>query len=340
MHIPRRPTPPRIAATATGVDCPIMVDAWSPPSEGRPPVNLGAAIVARSVHCRSCGYDLQSLPADGICPECGLAVEETLRALVDPESSRLPRLRRPRVVGTALVQLTVLVAVAALLRLAAPAWVWVGWDEVVVLGTSLVLPGALPALGVAAAALAIWPAIRLMPRGGPGSAAVRLDVVLIIVGLVVWVVTLLVTPKGAGAVTGWSAPDVVSDLVLAIAAVAVFGGLGGVLATVGRRSRAYRSSRSGRQGARAMIAAVVGITASMLVARATAVRGWSADVETLATVAMGVCGLMLAIGLLYLVVNTWWIRIALHQPPPSFDELLAPRLPPDASVPVEPEEPG
>jgi hypothetical protein len=48
---------------------------------------------------------------------------------------------------------------------------------------------------------------------------------------------------------------------------------------------------------------------------------------------------MAVIGLAYLVINAWWIRQSLRQPPPSLGELVLPVLPPDTHVPgTEPEE--
>ncbi len=35
-----------------------------------------------SLPCVRCGYDLRTLPCDGCCPECGAAVEETMRVLL------------------------------------------------------------------------------------------------------------------------------------------------------------------------------------------------------------------------------------------------------------------
>lgn len=45
--------------------------------------------VSGEVRCRSCGYDLQQLSAEGDCPECGVAIERSLRSdalrLADPD---------------------------------------------------------------------------------------------------------------------------------------------------------------------------------------------------------------------------------------------------------------
>jgi len=45
---------------------------------------------------------------------------------------------------------------------------------------------------------------------------------------------------------------------------------------------------------------------------------------TLGVVATSICTLMVVIGLLYLVVNAWWIRRSLRCPPPRLEEILGP----------------
>ena len=67
-----------------------------------------------SARCRRCGYDLHGLPTSGQCPECGLAVGETLDLLLDPAASRLPTLNDPRGVGDGLLGLAVTTLLAAL----------------------------------------------------------------------------------------------------------------------------------------------------------------------------------------------------------------------------------
>jgi hypothetical protein len=58
-----------------------------------------------------------------------------------------------------------------------------------------------------------------------------------------------------------------------------------------------------------------------------------ANLGQIGTVVVWITTLMLLIGMLYLVVNTWWIRRSLRKPPPPLDELLLPKLPGDTTIP-------
>ncbi len=110
-----------------------------------------------------------------------------------------------------------------------------------------------------------------------------------------------------------------------IAAVAVAGlvGLRGVLGTIGLRSRDYRTAKGGRQGIRAMIAATIGMAAGQVLRLLADAMNLDA-LATLGVVATSICTLMVVIGLLYLVVNAWWIRRSLRCPPPRLEEILGP----------------
>jgi len=73
-----------------------------------------------------------------------------------------------------------------------------------------------------------------------------------------------------------------------------------------------------------MIAAIIGTAAGQVLRLAALWTG----VDVLATLGIvigSICTLMVAIGLAYLVVNTWWIRRSLRSPPPAIQEVLGPR---------------
>ncbi len=40
----------------------------------------GSSIHPTSIRCASCGYDLSGTAVGGVCPECGMLVEETIKA--------------------------------------------------------------------------------------------------------------------------------------------------------------------------------------------------------------------------------------------------------------------
>jgi hypothetical protein len=60
---------------------------------------------------------------------------------------------------------------------------------------------------------------------------------------------------------------------------------------------------------------------------------WRAEMRTVSTMIVWVSSLLVLIGLLYLLANAWWIRQALRKPPPAFDQVLIPALPPDTWIP-------
>ena len=65
--------------------------------------------VSDDLHCDRCGYDLRATPADGVCPECGMAVEDSIELAKLPVRPRWrdsdPRWRRRMVAGAWLLAL-------------------------------------------------------------------------------------------------------------------------------------------------------------------------------------------------------------------------------------------
>jgi hypothetical protein len=147
------------------------------------------------------------------------------------------------------------------------------------------------------------------------------DVRRLAAGLLLWVV--LVTVVGWMQMSGsqWWLGDL-AWLAVAVAAIVGLSGLRGVLETIGLRSRLYRTARGGRQGTQALVAAILGTAAGHGLHLLTAAKGLPGYWYTLGTVIVSVSTLMLVIGLVYLLVNAWWIRRALRRPPPRWDEVL------------------
>ena len=163
----------------------------------------------------------------------------------------------------------------------------------------------------------------LAPQTGSDSdVAVWRDIWLLGFGLAAWsVLAVAVATLELTGVIGLL--PAAGQLAMAISAIAALLGLRGILGLIGKRSREYRTARGGRQSVAAMIGAVIGLGAGetlQLVARATA--GGTAPLATLGTVITAISALMLVIGLLYMVVNAWWIRRSLRRPPPGWDEIL------------------
>ncbi|MBT8486114.1 MAG: hypothetical protein KJO43_11080 [Phycisphaerae bacterium] len=293
-----------------------MNDAGKRPVEG-----VEAAELRRSLPCRKCRYDLRGLAIGGVCPECGLAVVDSVRAAIDPMAGRLPRLTNPRSVGNALLWLIMCLDAAAIvltgralgLRLDAlgrPHLVEM-MPRGVVLGAVLVAVAALPAVVLLAP-----------PREAEGIGVVRRNLWRLGGGLLA---------LAAGAATAWALASELAAfaeieeslllITLALGIAATMLPLRGILQTIGERSRQYRTARSERQRAIDMVAAAVGMIAGETVR--LAVRGGDLGIlATLGGTIAWISALMALIGFGYLTVNAVWIRRALRRPPPTLHELV------------------
>jgi hypothetical protein len=97
-----------------------------------------------------------------------------------------------------------------------------------------------------------------------------------------------------------------------------------VLRTIGRRSRAYRQSHAARQGVLALGCAVAAAaTGHALLAYAARFPARGSWPLSMGQVLVNVSAFMVVVGLLYLVVNAWWIRTALLRPPPRLREIVS-----------------
>jgi hypothetical protein len=288
-------------------------------------MRLGEVVLAPGVNCRRCGYILHGLSAEGTCPECGLNIADTLRSIVDPAASRLPRLADPGKVGRGLWWL-ILCCVGALLGLVA--------DTVIHLVTGdplrqwrfvgLVIPRDLPLLSALMAGAGLWAVFRLKPQSnGEASGAIWRDLLLLLFGLLGWVLLAmglwLIGRRGGG--EGLRVPV---QLVLCLSAGLVLLGTDGVLRTIGRRSRIYRQSHAARQQVLAMIAAVAGAAIGVAARGLVRLVDGPAWIASSGTVLLWVSTLMAVIGLLYMLLNAWWIRAALCSPAPLLRDLLSP----------------
>ena len=118
-----------------------------------------------------------------------------------------------------------------------------------------------------------------------------------------------------------------------------FWGLRGVLTMIGERSRSYRHARGGRQGLGAMIAALGGIALGTILqtwAGTLAPRG--GNLATIGMVVTWISSAMLYLGLIYLFMNSCWIRKAIIRPSRSLDELLGKPVPLDEGAESTPSE--
>lgn len=280
------------------------------------PDNLAHTLIAGTIPCRRCGYNLYSSSVTGQCPECGTDVWQSILYAVDPESSRLPRLANPTGVGNALVVLMACLVASLILALAHPLAIALEW----------VAPASWVLYAAIAGAAGLWSVWSLAPaRGGQSTVAIWRDVSLLGAGLIAWSAVLgfkywvIRTNRGEESF-------ILIHLGLAIAAVVALGGLSGVLKAVGQRSREYRTSQGGRQSIRAMIAGIVGGA----IGQVLILLGRDNALETIGTVIVYTTHIMLLIGMAYLLVNAWWIRRALRRPYRTLDQILAPPEAPES----------
>jgi hypothetical protein len=277
---------------------------------------------------------VQGLRADGRCPECGMPLWESILHTVDPEASRLPKIRNPRAVGNALVILTLCMLLATLILVGHPVAEWIdswsgstGFLAVDWVPRSLSWASWLIAIG---GLWAVW--MLKPPRGKELGVAVWLEIWLIAVGWFGWAVC--ATLWGDAMQRGFGERRLfLMQLCTSMTAVVGLMGLRGVLGVVGKRSREYRRSRGGRQGVEALIGAisgaVLGTALQHLVIGGALPKGW----EYIGRVILWICTFMILVGLMYLLVNAWWIRRALRKPPPPMDQVLLPQVPPDTWIP-------
>jgi len=250
-----------------------------------------------------------------------LEVGETITHLLDPEASRLPRLRDPKGVGDGLLGVSV---------------------TYLLLASLVLLPSALPtllALSGAQGGVPWWPVspwllssvigflglwwLHLLvrsPAEAPAEAA-RSGTRWILAGQIGWSIAVLAPLLGERqGVEGELRTALLETIRVPFAAAALIG-LRRLLGIVGLRSRAYRNAKGGRQS----IDALIGAMLAGAVGRLASASGATLDLvwlETIGQTLFGASAALLLLGLVYLLVNCWWIRSALRKPPPTLDELL------------------
>lgn len=290
--------------------------------------SLSRAMVVQELKCRQCGYNLRTLVVGGKCPECGLGIWQTIIREFDPEVSRLPRLHDPRGVGNGIVMLILCVIAIASLLLAPSlieqlkAWQLLGPNRLRFLATSLV-----PFAAGILALIGLWPIWKLHPsQAREASPSAWLDICFLAIGMTGIALTIML-PDRMFRGAAWI--DLQRIIILALCAV-FFWGLRGVFTMIGEHSRSYRHARGGRQGLGAMIAAVAGIASgSLLQTWASTLVPRGGNLATIGTVITWISASMLYLGLIYLMMNAWWIRNAIIRPSRTLEDLLGKSMPTD-----------
>ncbi|MFO0826987.1 MAG: hypothetical protein U0572_02470 [Phycisphaerales bacterium] len=262
--------------------------------------DLHSLRVAVDLPCSRCKYDLRGLHADGRCPECGLELVASIAARVDPDFALLPPLPRPRLAGWSLLFVVLGVTVASLAQTLSfgavavtmlPPSDWQASIARMLPGTLVtrlveIPPSALATALVGAIVLAHVTRQRGWRRVG------------IVLGLVGWLAaSCLPVSSRVIAFTGIAA------------AIALFA-LSPILVDLGLRSRTYRSRPSTRQPVGPLEWAIA-VGVACLVAAEWLEHEIGRDATTALRLAAGACLAMTLVGLLYLVVNAFWIWRAL-----------------------------
>ncbi len=269
------------------------------------------------------------LPIDRSCPECGLPLTEALDQLVDPTASALPQLRNPARTGAALFGLTVLQLLVTV-GLCVPAVL----DRVALWRDAPPPPAETVWTPMAAAVFAILGVLAVfqlsLPRGGERDARVPVNLRLMAIGAVGVAGSVIARTIMEATLIPFEPRNVahssiilltICTLSLTLTAAAHYYGFGQIVRIVGQRSREYRTSSIGRQRLRDMMAVILIFGAASLLAAAGDLFGQSM-ISRLATLIIWISVLMLLIGQVYLVVNAWWIRKAIHRPIPRLSDLI------------------
>lgn len=282
--------------------------------------------ITQSLVCRGCGYDLRGLALDHGCPECGRAAWDSVLYAIDPHAEALPRIAHPGKVGNGLILLIagLLCALFCLsIGIVAP-----GVEDLFLvkrpLQTTLVLEGApwcaafFLLVSMAGAGL-LAPPRTSSSWGDERSTSVA--GLLLSLGLVLAALALEALLGREGSSTSspgtmpWRVP------ILCSAGFILFFFLRRVIRLIGERSRAFRTAGDERQRLASMM------VATALLAVADVLRLFGEDtgmqkLEIIGHVLAAICLLLLHIGLIYLLINSRWIRKAILRPPPILRELL------------------
>jgi len=267
--------------------------------------------VADTLPCLRCKYDLRGLHADGLCPECGLELLDSIAARIDPEIAALLPLRRPKTAAWSLLVLmlalttavvTEVVSHASVLITTLPPGSWHTRLSEFLPSTLVVRLVALPPLALALALVsAAVLIIAIKPR-----ALVRVG---LLAGIAGWLAA-----SFAGASNFGLAPAGPPAAVTLLA-------LSPLLADLGRWSRNYRASPAGRQRIGPLESAILLGVATYLAAEL--LEPWVGyDATTALRLVSAACLAMTIIGFFYLLGNAFWVWRALAWWQPLLERVI------------------
>ncbi len=285
--------------------------------------NLSQMVLAQSLPCARCGYDLRSLQADGDCPECGEPIRLTVIETVDPATRRLTPIHKPRKTGNAITGIVLFFFISSLLAVMA-----LCVDAPKSLPIPLFVRRSPISVFVWASAgfsllsfLSLIPLLQMCRR--KELTGCRLGIMLTGTGLLLWSLSMLMVNMfllNSG--KNYSQYAMLFDTCFpVISAGLIFSGFRKLVPRLGQRSRAFRQAQGSRQRMNDLLAAlfVIIIGRTFLV-----VSGPDSNLSFIGLIVMVMSISLVAIGFGYLLRNTIWIRQALITPPPALSELLKP----------------
>lgn len=289
------------------------------------PDELQRMVVHAALPCRRCGQLLTGLPVSGECPECGLPIESSLRSTIDLASLDGEPLRHPRRTAVSLLLLAAATSGIILSTLIGAVSV-VGMDRgdllALILLAATASSGGLMIGGLALLCAGTAEDPNVAPR------------------LLRWTLALAVTSLagiciGVRAVSDeWATilplgrPLLLADLLLGVAGMLAVVELSHLLRMIGARSETYRSAGQGLQPAGPMITGLgIQLLLSLLWLGSALKPAWAAETGPVLGLLRLVVNLMLAVGALYITVNTIWAIRPLLRARHRWSDLVGPDRP-------------
>lgn len=285
--------------------------------------NLSHMQVAILLPCIACGYDLQSLSADGNCPECSKPIRLTIFEVVDPVSKRLGVIPNPSSVGNAIAGAVLFFLSSMLLAVFAmyarsPVILPVP-EAIRRIDITMFVWGA--AFAGLVALLSFIPLIRLRHQDELQSC--RRGIELTAVGLLAWAITMaLIAVKLQGyssQMQSFPIGVLYDTCIPLVASVFIFSGFRRLVPRLGQRSLAFRQAQSSRQRMNVLLATLVVFVVGRVIIE---VVSFGSVFRVLGLILTVMSVLLIVVGLFTLLRNVLWIRKSLVSPPPALNELL------------------
>lgn len=314
------------------------------------PETLRGRRIARSFDCVGCAYDLQGLDAMGACPECGTSIRRSILGSIDPTVHSLPEIRKPGSVAWGLRLFTWSMAISFLCLLVGSVLQHqsIEWNDLLRMQPEtwprsvhamVTIGNVLHFIGLAVAMTAVIGVVCMLPLTESQASTRSLRMLArLFFGCLLWMATLLLLfdrlPGAAFGVLAREAlesrvaPSVlVEQLVLTLSPLVgggiVLFGVRSFFGELGRRSREFRTATTKRQKVVDVLIASA-IWCLGVVLQLIGAINKQPTLVTLGTVVRFIAGLLVVIGIAYLVMNLLWIARSLAAPPPRLTTLLTP----------------